>query len=120
MTLASEDAGIWILPIVLLLGLAAVSPFACAVLAGRVFVRIARSAAGGDIWTAFTPGTWLLAAASSALGAGFQISLSVYGLPAAWAAPVSFVCGCFALAALAMSGLTAALNRHLKNGATRM
>ncbi|MGV9881130.1 hypothetical protein [Streptomyces sp. NPDC003006] len=119
MILSSEDAGTWILPVVFLLGLATIAPIACAVLAGRVVLRIARAAAAGNAWTAFSPGTWLLAAASGALGAGSQFSASLSGRPAAWVETVSLVCGCFALAALAMAGLTAALNRRLKDGATR-
>lgn len=119
MTFASEDAGIWILPVVFLFGVAAVSPIACAVLAGRVVLRIARSAAAGNPWTAFTSGTWLRAAGSGALGAVLPFSLSLFGRSGAWAENVSFVCGCFALAAVAMSGLTAVLNRRLKGDATR-
>ncbi|MGW0536240.1 hypothetical protein [Streptomyces sp. NPDC003032] len=119
MILSSEDAGIWVLPVVFLLGVAAISPIACAVLAGRVVLRIARSAAAGNAWTAFTPGTWLLAAGSGVLGAGSQFSVSLFGRPGAWVETVSLVCGCFALAAVAMAGLTAAINRRLKDGATR-
>ncbi|WP_447037024.1 hypothetical protein [Streptomyces sp. DSM 118878] len=116
MTLASEDPGIWLLPVVFLLGVAAVAPIACAVLAWRVVLRVARSAAAGDAWAAFTPGTWLLAAGAGAFGAGFRFSVALYGRPAAWAETVSFACGCFAVAAVVMAGLTAALNRHLDDG----
>ncbi|MGW7079967.1 hypothetical protein [Streptomyces sp. NPDC054866] len=115
MILSSEDASFWILPVVFLVGAAAISPIACAVLAGRVVLRIARSAAAGNAWTAFTPGTWLLAAGSGALGAGSQFSVSLFGTTPAWLETVSLVCGCFALAAVAMAGLTAALNLRLKD-----
>ncbi|KUL64328.1 MULTISPECIES: hypothetical protein [unclassified Streptomyces] len=113
MILSSEDAGVWVLPVVFLLGVAAVAPVVCVVLAGRVLLRVARSAASGDAWAAFTPGTWLLAAGSAALGAGLPFSVSLLGRPTPWVHTVSFICGCFALAAVAMSGLTAALNRRL-------
>ncbi|WP_306335403.1 hypothetical protein [Streptomyces sp. KL118A] len=118
MILSSEDPAIWMVPAVLLLGAALVSPLAGAVLAGRVVLRIARSAAAGNAWSALTPGTWLLAAGAGALGAGVRFTGSMFGGSTAWADSVSFVCGSFALAAVAMAGLTAALDRHLKGGVT--
>ncbi|MEV7192767.1 hypothetical protein AB0N81_13370 [Streptomyces sp. NPDC093510] len=114
MILASEDPGLWALPELLFFGAAIVAPLAGAVLAGRVVLRIARSAAAGDVWSALTPGTWLLAAGAGALGAGVRLSAAVFDRSAAWAGSVSLVCGSFALAAAAMAGLTAALDRHLK------
>ncbi|GHG24655.1 hypothetical protein [Streptomyces hydrogenans] len=119
MLLSSEDAGIWILPVVLLFGVVVVSPIACAVLAGRVVLRIARSAVAGDAWAAFTPGTWLLAAASGTCGAMCQFTASLFGRPAAWVESASFVCGCFALAAGAIATFTATLNRCHKDGVDR-
>ncbi|WP_173264722.1 hypothetical protein [Streptomyces pacificus] len=109
----------WILPVVFLWGVAVVSPIACVALAGRVALRIARSAAAGDAWAAFTPGTWLLAAASGAFGAACRFSARLFGGPSAWIESASFVCGCFALAAGAMAALTAALDRGLGDGASR-
>ncbi|MEV0122109.1 hypothetical protein AB0I16_11280 [Streptomyces sp. NPDC050703] len=113
MILSSEDAGVWVLPVVFLFGVAATAPIACVVLAGRAVLRIARSAAAGDAWAACTPGTWLLAAGAGAFGAASEFTVLLYGGPAAWVHTVSLVCGCFALAAVAMSGLTAVLNRRL-------
>ncbi|MFD6437363.1 hypothetical protein [Streptomyces venezuelae] len=113
MILSSEDPGIWVLPVLLLLGAAVLAPLAGAVLAGRVVPRIARSAAAGDVWSALTPGTWLLAAGAGALGAGVRLSAALFDETPAWVGPVSLVCGCFALAAAAMAALTAALDRHL-------
>ncbi|WP_409234488.1 hypothetical protein [Streptomyces sp. PA5.6] len=114
MILASEDPGTWVLPALLLLGAAVVAPLAGAVLAGRVVLRIARSAAAGDVWSALNPGTWLLAAGAGALGAGVRLSAAVFDRPTAWAGTVSLVCCCFALAAATMAGLTAVLDRHLR------
>ncbi|MEU5900198.1 hypothetical protein [Streptomyces venezuelae] len=113
MILASDDPGLWVLPVLLLLGAAVVAPLAGAVLAGRVVLRIARSAASGDLWSALTPGTWLLAAGAGALGAAVRLSAAVFDRPAAWVGDVSLVCCCFALAAVTMAGLTAVLHRHL-------
>ncbi|WAL99218.1 hypothetical protein [Streptomyces sp. Je 1-369] len=114
MIVASEDPGLWVLPVLFLLGAAIVAPLAGVVLAGRVVLRIARSAAAGDVWSALTPGTWLLAAGAGALGAGIRLSASQFDRPAPWVESVSLVCGSFALAAAAMAGLTAVLDRHLK------
>jgi len=119
MLLSSEDAGIWILPVVLLFGVTIVSPIACVVLAGRVVLRIARSAVAGNAWAAFTPGTWLLAAASGTCGAMCRFAASLFGRPAAWVESVSFVCGCFALAAGVIAAFTATLDRRHKGGTDR-
>ncbi|MET9932601.1 MULTISPECIES: hypothetical protein [unclassified Streptomyces] len=119
MVLSSEDAGIWVLPVVFLLGLALVSPVGCVLLAGRVVLRVARSAAAGQVWDAFTPGTWLLAAGAGAFGAGCRFSVLLFASPVTWVDSASFVCGCFTLVALAMAALTAALRRHLTDAADR-
>ncbi|MGW5735882.1 MULTISPECIES: hypothetical protein [Streptomyces] len=115
MILSSEDAGIWLLPMLFLLGMAVVSPIGCVVFAGRVMLRILRSMAAGNVWSALTPGTWLLAAGAGVFGAGCRFSVSLFGSPTAWIDSASFVCGCFALAAATMAAGTAALNRHLGN-----
>ncbi|WP_372350985.1 hypothetical protein [Streptomyces sp. KL116D] len=115
MILSSEDAGIWILPVVFLLGAAIVAPVVCVVLAARVALRFARAAAAGDAWRAVTPSTWLVAGGSGACAAGCRFTVSLFTAPADWFLSVTFVCGCFALAAVAMAALTAAQNRLLKN-----
>ncbi|MFG2576266.1 hypothetical protein [Streptomyces sp. NPDC048481] len=114
MILSSEDAGIWILPVVFLLGAAIAAPVVCLLLAGRVALRVARSAAAGDAWRALTPGTWLCAAGSAACAAGCRFTVSLFTAPADWLLSLTLVCGCFALAAVAMAALTAALNKHLR------
>ncbi|MEV3853895.1 hypothetical protein AB0J38_06160 [Streptomyces sp. NPDC050095] len=115
MILSSEDAGVWLVPVVFVLGLAVVSPIACVVLLARLVLRIARAAAVGHPWSAFTPGTWLLAAGAGAFGATCRFSVLLYDRSSSWADSVSFVCACFALAALSMAALTAMLNDRLQD-----
>ncbi|MFJ9036880.1 hypothetical protein ACIRF8_09880 [Streptomyces sp. NPDC102406] len=119
MILSSEDVGLWLVPVLLALGVAVVSPVVCVVLAVRVVLRIARSVAEGAAWRAFTPGTWLLAAGSGAFGAGCRFSVTLFGETTPWVDSASFVCGCFALAAAAMAAFTAVLNQHPRGGAER-
>ncbi|NEB82022.1 hypothetical protein G3I40_43465, partial [Streptomyces sp. SID14478] len=103
MILSSEDAGIWLVPVVLVLGLAVVAPVACAAFLLRVVLRIARAAAGGDAWSAFSPGTWLLAACAGASGAACRFTAVLVDRSWTGAGSLSFVCACFTLAALTMA-----------------